>query len=168
MSYEDFIDYLQYEKRVSPHTVTAYGIDLSQFFQFLEERLEIHQLSDVHSGDIRAWVISLLEDESLEARSVSRKISAVKAFYRYKLKIKELTVNPTLTIHAPKLPKKLPQYVEQRDMEHLFNDIPFEESFEGLRDRTILELFYATGMRESELLNIKVQDIHFQDNTLKV
>ena len=154
MSYEDFIDYLQYEKRVSPHTVTAYGIDLSQFFQFLEERLEIHQLSDVHSGDIRAWVISLLEDESLEARSVSRKISAVKAFYRYKLKIKELTVNPTLTIHAP--------------MEHLFNDIPFEESFEGLRDRTILELFYATGMRESELLNIKVQDIHFQDNTLKV
>ena len=130
--------------------------------------MEIHQLSDVHSGDIRAWVISLLEDESLEARSVSRKISAVKAFYRYKLKIKELTVNPTLTIHAPKLPKKLPQYVEQRDMEHLFNDIPFEESFEGLRDRTILELFYATGMRESELLNIKVQDIHFQDNTLKV
>ena len=168
MSYEDFIDYLQYEKRASPHTVTAYGIDLSQFFQFLEERLEIHQLSDVHSGDIRAWVISLLEDESLEARSVSRKISAVKAFYRYKLKIKELAVNPTLTIHAPKLPKKLPQYVEQRDMEHLFNDIPFEESFEGLRDRTILELFYATGMRESELLNIKVQDIHFQDNTLKV
>ena len=130
--------------------------------------MEIHQLSDVHSEDIRAWVISLLEDESLEARSVSRKISAVKAFYRYKLKIKELTVNPTLTIHAPKLPKKLPQYVEQRDMEHLFNDIPFEESFEGLRDRTILELFYATGMRESELLNIKVQDIHFQDNTLKV
>jgi integrase/recombinase XerC len=92
----------------------------------------------------------------------------VRAFYRYKLKIRELTVNPTLTIHAPKIPKKLPQYVDTKDMEHLFSDIPFEETFEGLRDRTILELFYATGMRLSELLNIKTQDIHLQDNTIKV
>ena len=168
MNYNDFIDYLRYERRVSAHTVTAYEGDLSQFFAFLEEKLEIHQLSDVHREDIRAWVISLLEDESLEPRSVGRKISAVKAFYRYKLKIKELSVNPTLTIHTPKIAKKLPQYVEQRDMEHLFTDIPFEETFEGLRDRTILELFYATGMRESELLNLKTQDIHFQDNTIKV
>ena len=168
MSYQDFIDYLKYEKRVSPHTVTAYESDLSQFFGFLEERLEIHQLQDVHSEDIRAWVISLLEDESLSPRSVGRKISAVKAYYRYKLKIKELSVNPTLTIHSPKMAKKLPQYVDQRDMEHLFDDIPFEETFEGLRDRTILELFYATGMRESELLNIKTQDIHLQENTIKV
>jgi integrase/recombinase XerC len=168
MYYQDFIDYLKYERRVSPHTVTAYEGDLSQFFTFLEEKLEIHQLSDVHSGDIRAWVISLLEDESLTPRSVGRKISAVKAFYRYKLKTNELSVNPTLTIHSPKTAKKLPQYVEQRDMEHLFADIPFEETFEGLRDRTILELFYATGMREAELLNIKIQDIHFQNNTIKV
>ncbi len=168
MNYQDFIDYLKYEKRVSPHTVTAYEHDLSRFFSYLEEKLEINQLSDVHTEDIRSWIISLLEDESLQAKSVSRMISAVKAFYRYKLKIKELSVNPTLTIQSPKVPKKLPQYVEQKDMEHLFSDIPFEDSFEGLRDRTILELFYATGMRLSELLNLKVQDIHFQDNTIKV
>jgi integrase/recombinase XerC len=168
MNYSDFIDYLQYEKRVSKHTVTAYEHDLSQFFSFLQEKLEINQLSDVHTEDIRTWIISLLEDESLQAKSVNRKISAVRAFYRYKLKIKELTNNPTLTIHAPKIPKKLPQYVDTKDMEHLFSDIPFEETFEGLRDRTILELFYATGMRLSELLNIKSQDIHLQDNTIKV
>ena len=168
MNYMDFIDYLQYEKRVSKHTVTAYEHDLSQFFSFLQEKLEINQLSDVHTEDIRTWIISLLEDESLQAKSVNRKISAVRAFYRYKLKIKELTVNPTLTLHAPKIPKKLPQYVDAKDMEHLFSDIPFEETFEGLRDRTILELFYATGMRLSELLNIKTQDIHLQDNTIKV
>ena len=168
MSYQDFIDYLQYEKRVSPHTVTAYEHDMSQFFSFLQEKLEINQLSDVHTEDIRAWIISLLEDESLQAKSVNRKISAVRAFYRYKLKIKELTTNPTLSIHAPKIPKKLPQYVDAKDMEHLFSDVPFEDSFEGLRDRTILELFYATGMRLSELLNIKTQDIHLQDNTIKV
>ena len=168
MSYQDFIDYLRYEKRVSPHTVTAYEHDMSQFFSFLQEKLEINQLSDVHTEDIRAWIISLLEDESLQAKSVNRKISAVRAFYRYKLKIKELTTNPTLSIHAPKIPKKLPQYVDAKDMEHLFSDVPFEDSFEGLRDRTILELFYATGMRLSELLNIKTQDIHLQDNTIKV
>ncbi len=168
MNYQDFIDYLQYEKRVSPHTVTAYERDLSQFFSFLQEKLEINQLPDVHTEDIRAWIISLLEDESLQAKSVNRKISAVRAFYRYKLKIKELTTNPTLSIHAPKIPKKLPQYVDAKDMEHLFSDIPFEDSFEGVRDRTILELFYATGMRLSELLNIKTQDIHLQDNTVKV
>ena len=168
MNYQDFIDYLQYEKRVSPHTVTAYEHDMSQFFSFLQEKLEINQLSDVHTEDIRAWIISLLEDESLQAKSVNRKISAVRAFYRYKLKIKELTTNPTLSIHAPKIPKKLPQYVDAKDMEHLFSDVPFEDSFEGLRDRTILELFYATGMRLSELLNIKTQDIHLQDNTIKV
>lgn len=168
MNYQDFIDYLKYEKRVSPHTVTAYEHDLSQFFSFLQENLEINQLSDVHTEDIRTWIISLLEDESLQSKSVNRKISAVRAFYRYKLKIKELSVNPTLTIKAPKIPKKLPQYVDVKDMEHLFSDIPFEETFEGLRDRTILELFYATGMRLSELLNIKTQDIHLQDNTIKV
>lgn len=168
MNYQDFIDYLQYEKRVSPHTVTAYERDLSQFFSFLQEKLEINQLPDVHTEDIRSWIISLLEDESLQAKSVNRKISAVRAFYRYKLKIKELTTNPTLSIHAPNIPKKLPQYVDAKDMEHLFSDVPFEDSFEGVRDRTILELFYATGMRLSELLNIKTQDIHLQDNTVKV
>ena len=168
MQYQDFIDYLRYEKRVSPHTVTAYEHDMSQFFSFLQEKLEINQLSDVHTEDIRSWIISLLEDESLQAKSVNRKISAVRAFYRYKLKIKELSTNPTLSIHAPKIPKKLPQYVDAKDMEHLFSDVPFEDSFEGLRDRTILELFYATGMRLSELLNIKTQDIHLQDNTIKV
>ena len=168
MNYQDFIDYLRYERRVSPHTVTAYEHDLSQFFSFLQEKLEINQLSDVHTEDIRAWMISLLEDESLEARSVNRKVSAVRAFYRYKLKTKELSSNPTLSLRTPKVPKKLPQYVDQKDMEHLFNDIPFEDSFEGLRDRTILELFYATGMRLSELLNIKTQDIHLQDNTIKI
>lgn len=168
MNYTDFIDYLRYEKRVSPHTVTAYERDLSQFFSFLQEKLEIYQLGDVQTEDIRAWVISLLEDEELQAKSVNRKLSAVRAFYRYKLKIKEISHNPTLVLRAPKVPKKLPQYVDQKDMAHLFEDVPFENTFEGLRDRTILELFYATGMRLSELLNIKTQDIHLQDNTIKI
>jgi integrase/recombinase XerC len=168
LTYQDFLNYLKYEKRVSPHTVTAYEHDLSQFFSFLQENLEVYQLEDVQTEDIRAWVISLLEDEELQAKSVNRKISAVRAFYRYKLKIKEISYNPTLVLQAPKVPKKLPQYVDQKDMAHLFEDVPFEETFEGLRDRTILELFYATGMRLSELLNIKTQDIHLQDNTIKV
>ena len=168
MDYSDFIDFLRYEKRVSPHTVTAYEHDLAQFSTFMEEKLDIYQLENVQTEDIRTWIISLLEDEELQAKSVNRKVSAVRALYRYKLKIKELSYNPTLVVHAPKIPKKLPQYVDQKDMAHLFDDVPFEETFEGLRDRTILELFYATGMRLSELLNIKTQDIHLQDNTILI
>lgn len=168
MDYSDFIDFLRYEKRVSPHTVTAYEHDLAQFSTFMEEKLDIYQLENVQTEDIRTWIISLLEDEELQAKSVNRKVSAVRALYRYKLKIKELSYNPTLVVHAPKIPKKLPQYVDQKDMAHLFDDVPFEETFEGLRDRTILELFYATGMRLSELLNIKIQDIHLQDNTILI
>lgn len=168
MTYQDFIDYLKYEKRVSPHTVTAYEHDLAQFSTFMEEKLDIYQLENVQTEDIRTWIISLLEDEELQAKSVNRKVSAVRALFRYKLKIKELSYNPTLVVHAPKIPKKLPQYVDQKDMAHLFDDVPFEETFEGLRDRTILELFYATGMRLSELLNIKTQDIHLQDNTILI
>lgn len=168
MNYQDFIDYLKYEKRVSPHTVTAYEHDLAQFSTFMEEKLDIYQLENVQTEDIRTWIISLLEDEELQAKSVNRKVSAVRALFRYKLKIKELSHNPTLVVHAPKIPKKLPQYVDQKDMAHLFDDVPFEETFEGLRDRTILELFYATGMRLSELLNIKAQDIHLQDNTILI
>ena len=168
MDYSDFIDFLRYEKRVSPHTVTAYEHDLAQFSTFMEEKLDIYQLENVQTEDIRTWIISLLEDEELQAKSVNRKVSAVRALYRYKLKIKELSYNPTLVVHAPKIPKKLPQYVDQKDMAHLFDDVPFEETFEGLRDRTILELFYATGMRLSELLNIRTQDIHLQDNTILI
>lgn len=164
---QPFIDYLQVEKRVSPHTVTAYSGDLEQFAQFIHE-LSIENLNDIQASDIRTWIITLLEDEHCSARTVTRKISALKAYYRYQTKIGAVERNPMLQVHAPKFQKKLPEYVEQGDMEMLFTDELFDDTFEGRRDRLILELFYATGIRLSELLNIKKVDINFFDNSIKV
>lgn len=168
IDFSKFINYLKYEKRVSEHTVTAYQNDLSHFFTFVDEKLQISNLQDINSNDIRTWIISLLEDDSLQPRSVKRKISALRAFYRYELKIKEIQKSPVTIVQVPKTANKLPQYVDKKDMERLFSDEIFPNDFEGQRDKTIIELFYATGIRLSELLNIKRQDIDFHNNTLRV
>lgn len=168
IDFTSFIDYLRYEKRVSPHTITAYESDLGQFSRYMEEVLQIGTLAEVTAGDIRTWVITLLEDEKDTARTVNRKLSALKAFYRHGVKVGTIAQNPMHHVRSPKFQKRLPEYVEQRDMARLFDDIEFEEGYEGTRDRLILELFYATGMRLSELLNLRKSDINFYNNSLKV
>lgn len=166
--FQNFIDYLQIEKRESQNTVLAYKEDLTQFFDFMENVLEISAIEDMKASDIRTWVVTLLEDQAHSARTVNRKLSALKAFYRYELKIERVTTNPMMQIHAPKFHKKLPEFVEEDDMDKLFTSNLFEDNFEGLRDETILELFYATGMRLSELLNISRQDIDLYGDSVKV
>lgn len=166
--YSPFIDYLKYERRSSANTVAAYENDLGQFFAFVDEKLGIKNLDEICTNDIRTWIISLLEDQSLSARTVGRKISSLRAFFRYEVKIKELQKNPVSAVHVPKASAKLPQFVDKKDMEKLFDDGLFADDFEGLRDKTIIELFYNTGMRLSELINIRKNDINFGDNTLKV
>lgn len=166
--HDDFIDYLRYEKRASMHTVHAYQNDLSQFFQFCQEHLAIPSLDVVTGSDIRTWIISLLEDEGLSVRSVNRKISAIRALYHYKLKIGVLKDNPLNQIQAPKFKQSLPEYVEEKDIDLLFSEELFSNDFSGLRDRLIIELFYATGIRESELLGIRHHDIDFQEKQIKV
>lgn len=166
--YSAFIDYLRYEKRSSENTVAAYSRDLEQFARYMKDALGIETLQEVTAGDIRTWVITLLEDDGNTARTVNRKLSALKAFYRHEVKVGTVKDNPMRQVHSPKFQKRLPEYVEQRDMEHLFADVEFSEDFEGVRDRLILEMFYATGMRLSELLNLRKNSIDFTNNTLKV
>ena len=168
ISYSSFIDYLRYEKRSSEHTVTAYSRDLEQFARYMEESLGIGALQDVTADDIRTWIITMLEDSGDTARTVNRKLSALKAFYRHEVKVGAVTDNPMRQVRSPKFQKRLPVYVEQRDMEHLFSDVEFGEEYEGVRDRLVLEMFYATGMRLSELLNLRKNSIDFTNNTLKV
>ncbi len=163
-----FIDYLRYEKRSSKNTVDAYENDLRQFVIYMEESLGITTLTDIQAGDIRTWIITLLEDQKHTARTVNRKMSALRDFYRYELKMGRIHHNPMTEVRSPKFQKKLPEYVDYKDMEKLFAPEMFEDSFEGWRDRTILELFYATGMRLSELLNIRKQDIDLYEKSLKV
>lgn len=168
LDYQDFITYLQTERRMSEHTVKAYSKDLGQFFAFVDEVVKARSLQDIKSDDIRTWIISLLEDSGNTSRTVNRKLSSLKAFYRYQLKMGKVPHNPMVSILSPKVSKRLPVYVEQKDMEHLFSSELFSDDFEGCRDQVILELFYATGIRLSELLNIHAQDIDLSQNTIKV
>jgi len=166
-SLSGFIDYLKYEKRGSLNTVISYTTDLEQFFEYLEQKFQITDIKDIDSKIIRTWIITLVE-EGLSARSINRKISSLKSFFKYHNRIKTITYNPTKQIIAPKIAKRLPEFVAQEDMERLFNENLFADTYEGWRDRVIIELFYSTGMRLSELINLKFQDIDFYEKSIKV
>ena len=166
-SFTGYIDYLKYEKRVSQNTVISYSTDLEQFFIYAENIFQITDIKDIDSKIVRTWVITLLE-EGLCARSINRKISALKSFFNYHNRIKTITNNPIRQITAPKIAKRLPEFVAQEDMESLFKETLFSDTYEGWRDRAIIELFYSTGMRLSELINLKFQDIDFYEKTIKV
>lgn len=168
INFDSFLQYLQYEKRGSALTVSAYRLDLQQFFTFVEETQDIDDLEKVTADIIRAWTLTLLEDNGISARSVNRKISSLKAFFKYEAQQQHITHNPTLALQAPKFKSKLPEYVEQGDMKQLFNDDLFADDFEGKRDRLILEVLYATGIRLSEMLNLHRNDVDLGGRTLKV
>lgn len=179
-----YLDYLKYEKRVSPHTLTSYTSDLKQFFiyflQILDSKnkfstleqnwkkgLSATMITNIEASLIRSWMVELLEN-GVSARSVNRKISALKSFYAYHLKIGNIDKNPMILVSAPKIPKRLPTYIEEQGMENLFSYDLFSNTFEGCRDKAILELFYATGMRLSELIHLRHGDVNFHENSVKV
>ncbi len=164
---EAFLNYLQYEKRVSPHTVKAYRTDLEQFAAYLQKEFGENDIRKVDSADVRAWMMQLMEGGD-SPRSVNRKISALRAFFRYHVRMGDVEANPMEAISAPKIAKRLPQFVSQGEMDTLFRAELFEDAFEGWRDRLIIELFYVTGMRLSELVNLKRSDIDLYDGSLKV
>lgn len=162
-----FFSYLQYEKRYSVHTLTAYRIDLGQFFEYIKSEYDSEDITTVTHFFIRSWIVSLI-DAKVTPRSVNRKITALKSFFRFLLKEKVLETNPMVKIQSPKVGKKLPAFIDENKMQSLFNEIVFEEGFAGSRDKVILELFYGTGMRLSELVNLKDSDINFSNQHIKV
>jgi integrase/recombinase XerC len=162
-----FMNYLKYEKRSSINTIVAYESDLTQFFNYALKSFQIAQIEQVDALVIRTWILTLME-ENIGARSINRKLSALKAFFRYHIKMQHFTKNPMTQITSPKVAKRLPQFVDLRDMETLFTAELFEDNFEGCRDHTIIELFYATGMRLSELLQLTKNDIDLYENRVKV
>ena len=162
-----FLDYLKYEKRSSEHTVTAYEGDLAQFEQYLADNFKDVKILEVEPLMVRAWMMELLEKD-ISARSVGRKVSALRAFFRYHVKLKNVTVNPMEAVTSPKVKKRLPQFVEEEDMANLFSEDLFADTYEGWRDRLIIELFYVTGMRLSELTNIRRNDVDLYACTVKV
>ncbi len=167
MQHKGFIDYLQFEKRFSKHTVVAYSNDLVQFYAYLKKEYELDDIKQVSHTFIRSWVVQLLE-QKISPRSVNRKITTLKSYYKYLLQQRVLDVNPMLKIVSPKSAKRLPVFVEKVKMNQLLDTVEFDESFDGVRDKLMIELFYASGMRLSELINIQLSDLDVYNNTIKV
>lgn len=162
-----FIAYLQYEKRYSKHTLTAYETDLKQWSAYLHKTYEVTELKAVVAPFIRSWLVTLMEG-GLDARSINRKITALKSFYKYALRSGWVEMNPMGKITSPKTAKRLPVYIEADKLDTLLDGTEFPGDFEGRRNRLILELFYGTGMRLSELIGLGLRDIDLHNGQLKV
>ncbi|MFN4145822.1 MAG: site-specific integrase, partial [Runella sp.] len=157
-----FLQHLTYEKRLSEHTLTAYQKDLEQFGEFLVKTYQLQELEKADFRMIRSWAVSLVEAD-LHHRSVNRKLATLRSFYGYLLRCKTISVNPMTRVSALKTDRPLPQFVEEKNLQLLFDEVTFEPTFEGKRDRLVLELLYGTGMRLSELLALQDQDINFYE-----
>ena len=163
-----FINYLTSEKRFSEHTVISYSTDLTQFLDFINEEFEIStQVSEISFQIVRSWIASLLE-KGVSPRSVNRKISTLKTYFKFLIRENAITESPMLKVVAPKSKKRLPVFIEENQIENLLNQIKFDDGFVGERDKLIIELFYVTGIRLSELVNIKISDVDFNNNLIKV
>ncbi len=164
---ESFISYMKYEKRFSSHTVVAYKKDLDQFVLYCTEMIGEFNVKKVDSVLIRSWIVRLMEQQ-LTPRSVNRKVSTVKAFFRFLMKNEIVEINPAVNLTLPKVRKKLPVFVEENNLHHLLDDGFFENDFRGVRDKLIITLLYGTGVRLSELLNLKDRDIDTKGYLIKV
>jgi integrase/recombinase XerC len=163
----NFCEYLKHQKRYSSHTIVAYQKDLEQFQYFLNSQYEINESTRVTSLIIRSWIVELIE-KGISPRSINRKISTLKSFFKYLLKNKIIKTNPLLKVVTPKIATRLPVFVGESEMTNLFSEVKFERTYEGFRDQLILELFYASGIRLSELIELKVNSIDFSNRTIKV
>lgn len=164
---QPFLDYLKFEKRYSRHTIISYETDLVSFFNYIEAQygqLSIDQLSHTY---IRSWLASL-KDEGLTGKTINRKISSLKSLFKYQLKAGVIKQTPMVKIISPKNEKRLPSFVADKDIYTLFNHVEFSDNWQGKTERLLMMLFYNTGMRLSEVINVKDSYINFSNHTLKI
>ncbi|WP_461097001.1 tyrosine-type recombinase/integrase [Spirosoma luteolum] len=166
-STDEFLQHIRFEKRLSHHTVTAYSHDMAQFSQFLATECAVSQPARADFRHVRSWIVSLVE-AGLDKSSVNRKIATLRAFFGYMLRRNVITADPMARIQALKMTRKLPVYVEEKPMEMLLSDVDFPETFEGVRDKLVLELLYGTGIRLSELTSLKTVDVDLYAKTILV
>ena len=162
-----FFQYLELEKRYSPHTLKAYQTDLSQFFLFLQKTYEMTDVRQVKHTHVRSWMVDLL-DNGVGPRSINRKLSCLKSYFKFLRKRKEIETNPMARVIAPKVGKRLPQVIGEKQMSFLFGNVDFGSGYNGLRNKLILELFYCTGIRCSELVGLQHADLDLDALQLKV
>jgi integrase/recombinase XerC len=164
---QPYLDYLKFEKRYSRHTQISYQNDLVGFFDYLVVQYGSYDLDSISHIYIRSWLASL-KDEDLKSRSINRKISSLKSFFRYQIKLGILKKSPMLKIISPKNEKRLPQFVADKDMATLFNHVEFPDDWMGKTERLLLAIFYHTGMRLTELIQLKKSQVSHSSRTIKV
>lgn len=162
-----FLDYLKFEKRYSQHTLVSYRNDLEQFFAYLASQFEAPPVPQITAMYVRSWLAELKE-EDITSKSINRKISSLRSFFKYMMKTGVIVQTPMTTVTAPRISKRLPAFVEQDDMATLFSHVEFTDDWKGRTERLVLQLFYATGMRLSELINLKESQLDPYHSQVKV
>ena len=166
MPITQFLNHIQKNKRYSSHTLKAYESDLIQLKLYLHSQYEL-EIIEANSASLRSWIVQLLES-GIENKSINRKISTLKSFYKYLLKEELISTNPTGKLVSPKLGSTLPNFVREKEMTNVLDQFQFENSFKGIRDKMIIELLYSSGIRLSELIQLKVGDVDLSQSQMKV
>ena len=164
---DSFLEYLEFQKRYSRHTITAYRSDLSSFCDYLALFYELDQIKEVSQRMVSSWVADLA-DSGIAPRSINRTLSAVQSFYEFAIRKSLFSKNPARLIQRPKTSNHLPSVVRSESIDNLFNEIEFESDFEGVRDRLILAVFYACGLRREELITLNLESIDEANFSIKV
>ncbi len=162
-----FLQYLTFQKRYSQNSIISYENDLRSFFDFLEITFGPLAISEVKPTFVRSWLADLKE-QGMESRTINRKISALKSFFKYQIRQGQLQLSPMTTIVSPKNKKRLPQYVEQADMNTLLQHVEFPDDWEGKTQKLLISLFYNTGMRQAELVGLKESQVDTGNSNIKV
>ncbi len=166
-SIRDFLSYLQFQKRYSQHTIVSYKNDLDAFFSFIHDQFGETLLQEINAGFIRSWLASL-KQQGMESKTINRKISTLKSFFKYQLRCGVITVSPMTAIISPRVNKRLPQFVDSESMNTLFTHVEFPDNWDGRTQRLLLELFYNTGMRQAELVGLKEMHVDKANSSVKV
>ncbi len=164
---DSFINYMEFEKRSSSHTVLAYRHDLEQLQEFVRLSFEMEDLSQCTHAELRAWVIDLVE-QGLSTTTVNRKIATLRSFYKFLLRSRMISKDPTYKLKSLKNPKKLPEFVQEETINSVLDQEVYESTFEGQRDRMVMEFLYLTGVRLSELIGLKWADLNLVEDQVKV
>ena len=165
---ESFLDYLKYEKRYSVHTLISYRTDLTGFFEYLDQQFGKHALKEIEHHYIRGWLAGLKE-QRISSKTINRKISSLKSFFKYHLRTGAIGASPMLNVISPKINKRLPVFVKESDTKKLLKAVDQStESWKTLNAKLLINIFYATGMRLNELINLKEKHIDFSRSRIKV
>ncbi len=167
MPFKSFIDYLHLEKKYSLHTITAYQNDLESFLEFASANYEYSEIETVNYSIIRSWIVFLV-DLGISNQTINRKISSLKSYYKFLLKTGQLEINPLAKHKALKTSKKIQVPFSEKEINNVLELLDIGIDFEGLRNKLIVELFYSTGIRRAELINLKVADVSLSQKTIKV